>query len=175
MAENAVDSSMLDGFQGAAVVVDRDNNVTQSNVKGQAIKQLMARGSLPALESSLGEVRQSSAITVSAVEVESSNGKLKFEATLIPQGGGDGGSVMVLLRDTTVEHNLRSALIESRQCYKDLVEVNSDFTWEVRADGTFVFVSPRGALGFTAKEIVGTEASDLISDKDSRAPVPFIS
>jgi len=168
--------SSLDGFQGAAVVIDGDGQVVQCNAKGQAIKQLLARGSLPQLEQFLKAVRDSGQISVNSLEVESSNGKLMFETTLIPQGGDNGnGSTMVLLRDTTVEHNLRSALIESRQRYKDLVEVNSDFTWEVRSDGTFGFVSPRGALGYSAKEIVGTEAASLLSDKDSRAPVPFIS
>lgn len=166
----------LDGFQGAAVTVDHSGNVIDSNAKGQAIKQLMARGSLPQLEAALDEVRANGQISVTTIEVESSNGTLRFEATAIPQAGTNGnGATLVLMRDTTVEHNLRSALIESRQRYKDLVEVNSDFTWEVRADGVFVFVSPRGALGYTAKEIVGTDAADLLSDKDSRAPVPFIS
>ncbi|MEQ8665215.1 MAG: sensor domain-containing diguanylate cyclase [Rhodospirillales bacterium] len=166
----------LDGFPGAAVVLDHQDSVVAANVKGQAIRQLLARGGLPQVVEAVGKVRDSGEIVLETVGIESSNGTLSLEATVIPQPADNGaGTILVLMRDVTVEQNLRSALIESRQRYKDLVEINSDFTWEVRADGTFVFVSPRGALGYSAKEIVGTDARSLLSEKDSRAPVPFVS
>ncbi len=50
---------------------------------------------------------------------------------------------------------LEAALIESRARYKALVELASDFAWETGPGGAFVFVSPRGALGYTASELVG--------------------
>lgn len=169
-------SDPLEGFPGAAVVLDHQDTVIASNAKGQAIRQLLARGGLPQVVDAVEKARQGNEIVVDSVAIESSNGTLSLEATVIPQPSGNGaGTILVLLRDITVEQNLRSALIESRQRYKDLVEINSDFTWEVRADGTFVFVSPRGALGYSAKEIVGTDAKSLLSERDSRAPVPFVS
>ncbi|MDX1484690.1 MAG: diguanylate cyclase [Alphaproteobacteria bacterium] len=51
--------------------------------------------------------------------------------------------------------NLREALAESRQRYKDLVEISSDFAWEVGPEGTFVFVSSAGALGWSTDDMLG--------------------
>ena len=57
----------------------------------------------------------------------------------------DRGGALIIGRDATLEQNLRNALVESRQRYKDLVECSSDFAWETDAGGRFVFVSPRAA------------------------------
>ena len=50
---------------------------------------------------------------------------------------------------------LQAALIESRARYKALVELSSDFAWETGPDGTFMFVSPGGALGYDSGDLVG--------------------
>ncbi|MFN4282584.1 MAG: PAS domain-containing protein, partial [Alphaproteobacteria bacterium] len=62
------------------------------------------------------------------------------------------------------DRSLQTALLESRQRYKDLVEIAGDFAWETDGDGRFVFVSPRGALGYAAAELVGRRALDLLGD-----------
>ena len=74
---------------------------------------------------------------------------------------------MVLGRDVTLERNLRSALVESRQRYKDLVEISSDFAWEVGPDGRFSFVSPKGALGYSASDLIGHHPGEFIVEHDS--------
>ncbi|MBC8239379.1 MAG: sensor domain-containing diguanylate cyclase [Alphaproteobacteria bacterium] len=74
-----------------------------------------------------------------------------------------------------MEKNLRATLIESRQRYKDLVEVNSDFAWEVGTNGTFGFVSPKGALRYTADEIVGKPVKDFVLNPENYEPLPFTS
>lgn len=71
---------------------------------------------------------------------------------------------MALGRDTRTETVVRQALFESRQRYKELVEIASDFSWETNAAGEIVFVSPKGALGFTAAELVGRPVQSLLSD-----------
>jgi diguanylate cyclase (GGDEF)-like protein/PAS domain S-box-containing protein len=76
------------------------------------------------------------------------------------------GRVLVLGRDVTLERNLRSALVESRQRYKDLVEISSDFAWEVGPDGRFVFVSPKGALGYSADELVGRYPNEFVVQQE---------
>jgi len=72
-----------------------------------------------------------------------------------------------------LDRNLQAALIESRKRYKDLVEISSDFAWET--DGTaFVFVSPHGALGYSAKDLVGLDLSELLDAKAEVADTPFL-
>ncbi|MDH3235839.1 MAG: PAS domain-containing protein, partial [Alphaproteobacteria bacterium] len=71
-----------------------------------------------------------------------------------------------------LDRNLQAALIESRKRYKDLVEISSDFAWET--DGTaFVFVSPHGALGYSAKDLVGLDVTKLLDAKADVADTPF--
>ena len=100
-------------------------------------------------------------------------GERQFELTLVP--AGPAGALFVLCRDATFERNLRAALINSRQRYKDLVEITSDFVWETDANGTLVFVSPGGALGFPADALIGRLGASFIAEGAERLETsPFV-
>ncbi len=71
-----------------------------------------------------------------------------------------------------VERHLRDTLTESRQRYKDLVEISSDFAWETDVHGRLIFVSPAGALGWSADRLVGSHPSDTLGADDD-LPSPF--
>ena len=72
---------------------------------------------------------------------------------------------------TPFDRSLQNALIESRQRYKELVDIAGDFAWETDRDGTFIFVSPRGALGYAASELIGRRAGELLAElQDDAAP-----
>lgn len=85
----------------------------------------------------------------------------------------DDDATLLLGRDATLERQLRQTLTESRQRYKDLVEVSADFAWETGEDGRFVFVSPRGALGYPAEALIGRNPRDLAIDEWGDLPLPF--
>ena len=98
-------------------------------------------------------------------------GTATYGLTVLPLS--DGGA-LVIGSETTLERNLRDTLIDSRQRYKDLVECSSDFAWETGSDGRFVFVSPRGDLGYPAKKLTGLDPRDLVHDRhEDEAPLPF--
>jgi diguanylate cyclase (GGDEF)-like protein/PAS domain S-box-containing protein len=78
----------------------------------------------------------------------------------------DGAHLLLIGRDVSLDDNLRATLVESRQRYKDLVEISSDFAWETGDRGTFVFVSPGGGLGYTADQLVGHKASSFVELPD---------
>ena len=67
------------------------------------------------------------------------------------------------------DRSLQAALLESRQRYKDLVEIAGDFAWETDSDGCLVFVSPRGALGYAAAELIGRRAASLLAEGEDDA------
>jgi len=71
-------------------------------------------------------------------------------------------AVLVTGKSTTLQRNLTSALVSSRQMFKDLVTCSAEFVWETDSAGLFQFVSPRGAIGFTVAELDGRKASKLI-------------
>lgn len=95
------------------------------------------------------------------------NGATVIDLTSLPLGG----AVLLLGHDLTLDLNLQRALSESRQRYKDLVQASSDFAWETDAGGVFVFVSPGGALGWSAQDLVGRRAAELLEpDPDGSLP-----
>jgi len=91
----------------------------------------------------------------------------------VPRAGE--ADVLVMARDMTMERNLRTAPVESRQRYKDLVEVSSDFSWETDTDGNFIFVSPKGALGYKAEDLINKKAEGFVHSPEEFSPLPFIS
>ena len=96
-----------------------------------------------------------------------------YDLAILPLGQG---GALVIGRCSSIERKLRDALIDSRQRYKDFVECSSDFAWETDAFGSFVFVSPRGALGYAASELSGRNACDHIHARnDVDQPPPFLS
>ena len=68
-----------------------------------------------------------------------------------------------------LDRTLRSALIESRQRMKELLELSCDFAWETDANGLFSFVTSGGALGHETLDLLGNDPADLLlSPEDSR-------
>jgi diguanylate cyclase (GGDEF)-like protein/PAS domain S-box-containing protein len=93
------------------------------------------------------------------------------EATIVPLADG---RQLLFLKDATLEANLRTALLHSRERYKDLVTVSSDFAWETDNEGRFVFVSPKGALGYPVPRLIGLIADELLTEPpDDVRPSPF--
>lgn len=80
---------------------------------------------------------------------------------------------MIFVRDVTLETSLRLALVDSRQRYKDFVEISADFAWEIGADLKFAFVSPRGGLGYTADDLIRLDPKALVLDFSSGSDAPF--
>ena len=107
---------------------------------------------------------------IDQIEVDGSADSQTIQVTALPlQDGG----VSIILRDVTLETSLRLALVDSRQRYKDFVEISADFSWETQSDRSFSFVSPRGGLGFTASELVALDPASLVKDLASGGHNPF--
>ncbi len=93
-----------------------------------------------------------------------------WQAIPLPQA-----RLLLLGRDVTLERRLRQTLTESRQRYKDLVEISSDFAWETDQEGRFVFVSQRerGVLGFSVDSLIGLHPRSLMIHDDLDMPLAF--
>ncbi len=102
------------------------------------------------------------------VETGSGPGVVEFNTVLLSDGG-----VLCLGREVTLERRLRHALTESRQRYKDLVDISSDFAWEVGPDGRFVFVSAAGAIGYHPDDLIGRHPSEFVLGDFADQPLPF--
>ncbi|MHA1599176.1 MAG: sensor domain-containing diguanylate cyclase [Alphaproteobacteria bacterium] len=169
---------LLDGYPDAAVMVRADASVIATNAKGVSLQTLIEHGGAEIIPEMITDSAARSTVVVGPVLLQGTNGEMLLEISVIPQvdaGGVATGELLVLSHDVTMERNLRSALVESRQRYKDLVEISSDFAWEIGPDKTFSFVSPPGALGFTPEDLVGKNPADYVIDADQYHPLPFLS
>ncbi|MBT3911159.1 MAG: sensor domain-containing diguanylate cyclase [Rhodospirillaceae bacterium] len=163
----------LDSYPGAALSMSATGDVLVANARAEGVVLLLASGSLLEVAELVKEAANSSTIAAGTVSVPTDNGDILLEVTELPEDGAD--SLIVLARDLTMERNLRSALVESRQRYKDLVEVSSDFYWETDPQGKFVFVSPRGGLGHASEDLIDRDGSEFVVDPEAFSPLPFVS
>lgn len=170
--------TLLGGYPDAAVMVRADAVVIASNDKGVSLQALLEHGEAEAIAAMIADSAANRTVVVGPVLLQGASGEMLLEVYVIPRIDAEGrttGEFLVLSRDATMERNLRSALVESRQRYKDLVEVSSDFAWEVGIDKTFGFVSPPGALGFTPEQLVGKNPADYVINAEEYHPLPFLS
>ena len=159
-------------YPGAAAVVSGSGAVVAANPAAESLLAAVHAGACGNALDLIARAARGEAV-VETVTVSAARGPTVMELSFLPFG--DGRSVLILGRDITLDRNLRNILVESRQRYKDLVEISSDFAWETGPDGAFDFVSPRGALGYTAEELVGRRPRDLvIGVVAEEEPLPFL-
>lgn len=166
------DEVLVAGYPGAAVVVSPNVEVLRANPKGAGLETLISHGAVPEINDLVAKAHGVGTVAAGSVNLHSSKGEISLELTAIPI---DPGRLLVLARDLTMDKNLRSALVESRQRYKDLVEVSSDFSWETSVDGVFMFVSSKGAIGYTPPELIDHQAAEFLVDPENYTPLPFYS
>lgn len=169
------DVKLIAGYPGPALLLGADGRPVISNAKGAGLEKALAGGAVPDIEALSEQARSSASIVNATISVPTSRGELVLDITVVPRISDQGAidSLLVFARDLTMERNLRTTLVESRQRYKDLVEISSDFSWEVDNDGKFIFVSPQGALGYKPDELIGREAKEFVIDPDEFQPFPF--
>jgi diguanylate cyclase (GGDEF)-like protein/PAS domain S-box-containing protein len=59
---------------------------------------------------------------------------------------------------------LRNALLDSRQRWRDMVNMAADFAFETDARGRFSFIMPDPALGWSATSLLGQPADQLLAE-----------
>lgn len=152
----------LSAWPGAVLEFSGDGDILGANELGRHLAQAAARipgGSpLPALAAL---ALQSHASVCDRIEVTLDKAVRWFECTALPS---ESGNVILLARDQTYDINIRQALFDSRQRYRDLVTISSDFAFETDLSGNFVFVSPHGALGYSPEDLIGRSPRELLVD-----------
>jgi len=152
-----------------ALLINKERQVT---VHSQASETLVESLELPSFRDLLDKIDSSGGPVTETIALERSAGVLFFDVTASPTRQG----YLVFAKDCSLEHNLRAALMDSRQRFKDLVEISSDFAWEVGAEGRFIFVSQRGAVGYEPEELIEKHSEDIVLKRDKKRSLnPFLS
>lgn len=152
---------LVDCLPVSALIVDRAGAVVAANAAAATIAPLLARDAARMVD---GE-------GVGRIEVPHGTATRWFDIATTRLSDG---LVLATLREATLEQNLRDALVESRQRYRDLVDMSSDFAWETDLDGAFVFVSHDQVLGHATKSMIGRRPADFLIDPQMDGmPLPF--
>ncbi len=170
-----IEDGPLADHTGPVLLVGTDGAVLARNIPGAPFAHRFAAGELPAVTAMVAAVTAGTG--AQSFKISDDETGHTIDLATIPVNGSQ---ALLVGRDVTLDHNLRAALVDSRQRYKDLVEISSDFAWETGPTGQFVFVSTAGALGYDPDELVGRTADrflvvpeglEIVSPFDTREPV----
>jgi len=140
-------------WPGPAAILTAAGRVLSANAGGEALLSILAPSDSDKIElaaTKAASVLEPLVLTLGAAAAT-------VEPCIVPLTDG----LLVVGRDVTLPTRIRGALIESRQRYKDLVDISSDFAWETDSAGRFVFVSPQGGLGYNAPALLGRDPASL--------------
>ncbi len=158
-------------WPGAIIEFSASGIVIGANEHGVRFARVALTGTGSALGGLVALTQQAQGSVCDRVEAMIEGASRWFECVALPASRG---RVLVLARDATYDVNIRQALFDSRQRYRDLVTISSDFAWETDAEGKFVFVSPHGALGYSPEDLLGRSPDEFLVDAESgNGDLPF--
>ena len=171
--ERRLGAKTLASYPSPVFEISPDHVVLPCNPAARHMAQLIDIVSAPSIASLVDRARSSKHALIELAIFPQPSGDLYYELTALPLVDD---AVMLIAKDATLEHNLRSTLVESRQRYKDLIEISSDFIWEIDENGVFAFVSPKGAIGYSADQLVARPVTDFLAEnKGELGLYPFSS
>ncbi len=155
-------------YPGPAALIDIDGRVIAANRRADSIVKVLGLGngrepSMFVVEAVLtGQVATETVVVTPEAACKWAESGARIEITVLPVRPGE--TALVIGRNSSLEMALRDALVDSRRRYKELMEISSDFCWETDAAGKFTFVSPRGALGYSADELIGRRPAEFLAE-----------
>jgi diguanylate cyclase (GGDEF)-like protein/PAS domain S-box-containing protein len=194
VAENAPASSLIEAcaiarlFPGPACVVTESGTVLAASAAGDVLAGAVARearaeGRGPTfrlIQQGMMFNRPLGGRITLPRDDDPAGGPRSFDVALLPclPAADQERHVLLIAFETTLENNLRKALVSSRDLFRELVRCSADFAWETDESGVFTFVGGRGAMGYSADALHGRPSSSLIdiarspayASEDKRTP-----
>jgi diguanylate cyclase (GGDEF)-like protein/PAS domain S-box-containing protein len=164
----------FEDYPGAVLLVGHNGIVLAANALGEPIGAMLRGEGHGELHSAIRAALAGNTTQVNPLLLKS-DGKFgvarSFDVVVLPWAHG--AAALLLGRDVTLERSLRLALVESRQRYKDLVDLAADFAWECDCEGRFTYLSREVVLGYMADDLLGREARSVVLKGRSSGPSPF--
>lgn len=164
--------AMIDMFPGPALLVDIDMQVKYHNDFATGLLDLI-RARDVILNRMISRCLSNGCPDTQKATLEDDSGLHHYDLYALPMEQGkknDPPLVFLFGRETTIEHNLTNALVESRKMFKDLVSCSTDFAWETDNKGNFIYASASGILGYTTFELNGKNSCEMIIGGTGKNP-----
>ncbi|TAL02130.1 MAG: diguanylate cyclase [Rhodospirillaceae bacterium] len=155
-----VSAAALQRYEEPVFRALRDGTLEAANPLAQTFMARLAPEDLEKLAAAARKSNGHDRAVVDMVDVGGGVDIQHLQVTLVPLAAGVG--VLLFIRDLTLDNSLRTALVESRRRYKDFIDISTDFPWETNRNRSFVFVPPRGALGYTPDALIASDPSSLV-------------
>lgn len=165
--------SFLSKYPGAGLLVDANLKPLVFNSSGALLAKILEQNGSKKLSEQIKKASRVNAVIFGCYVISEGKNNIKMEVTALPQELGT-GRVIVLGRDISLFKNSTISNDPDLQRYKELVELSSEFMWEVDEKGRFTFVSSTEALGYKPSELIGRFAKDLIVDPEAYEKLPFL-
>ena len=159
-------------YPGPVLLLDREKKVVAANPGAIGIVHALLTGTTHSVTAIVGALLETDPPRPQQIKLLDDETGTTTDLVALPCD--DGQFVLLVGRDISLDQNLRHALVDSRQRFKDLIEISSDFAWETGPAGTFVFVSSGGALGYEPLDLVGHQADAFaVVPEGSNTVLPF--
>jgi len=167
--------AIVAGFAGAALLLSPHGEILDANENAAALRPLFGAQGDDALRADVAAMTGNGHSLLRRVRAADADGERVYDLIMVAVTTAQAEpAVLALGRDSTLDATLGRALVASRQLFRDLVDCSADFAWETDADGRLSFVSPKGALGYAAKELNGRLARELLAPQTADdAGMPF--
>lgn len=159
-------------FPYPAILIDEELVVISSNHMAKRFVNEWSHPDLDQIKSIIPTAIKKNSSKEFDINITLSGDEHNLTGTVVPV---DKKTAFIFFQKSSFEKKIHQALLESRQRYKDIVEISSDFAWEVGENGCFVFVSPKGALGWQADELIGQNPKEFIISEGKNDRNPFCS
>lgn len=163
-------------YPGAVLLVGHNGIVLASNALGEPIGALLRGEGHGELRHAIRAALRGATTQVNPLilEIDDCDQGVGHCYDIVALPWAHGAAALLLGRDITLERSLRAALVESRQRFKDLVDLATEFAWECDRDGRFTYLSREVVLGHLADDLLGREARSIMLKGRNAAPSPFI-
>lgn len=148
--------AVLSGYAGPAFFVS-DGQIIQGNGAAEVLTE-QGRSWLKPLEAWLANFTQTGSRTPVMVKVPSDGAEVTLEWSVVLLDEGQ----VLLARNVTLERNLQAVLTESRDRFRDLVDMMAEMAWEVNSEGHLTYVVGSKSFGYMPEQLLGTRANNLV-------------
>jgi PAS domain S-box-containing protein len=181
LVENADDSIVLSDLNGKLIY---GNNAYFTNLGYNPDRHVkiakfvkLHPDDKPLIRSRMKELTEKGTLTLD-YRVKHKNGtwvNRAAKATVIKNKQSKPYAILTVIRDVTKQKQIEDELLKSQLKYRDMIEVTSDFIWEINPQGIYTYCSPQSQRlwGIKPEDLLGKSPFDMMPEEEKQKGIKF--